>query len=97
MPPPAQLQLLCHYPPRSRHSQDRRYPSPPTRAGPALAFAPAARTARRVPGHAAALARMYNSKHPRWWLQSYLAGVPYLVLGGRDPHGTLVKVRWTKP
>jgi RAT1-interacting protein len=35
---------------------------------------------------------MYSQKHPRWWLQSYLAGVSTLVLGGRDKQGKLLKV-----
>jgi RAT1-interacting protein len=36
---------------------------------------------------------LYEDKHRRWWVQSFLAGIPTLVLGGRDVHGTLHKVR----
>lgn len=35
---------------------------------------------------------MYKDKHPRWWVQSYLAGISTLVLGGRDHNGHLHKV-----
>jgi RAT1-interacting protein len=45
-----------------------------------------------IPRHQKAAADMYNVKHPRWWLQSWLAGVPTLVLGGRDQTGCLRKV-----
>jgi len=31
-------------------------------------------------------------KHPRWWMQSFLVGVPYLLLGGRDAQGILRRV-----
>jgi RAI1 like PD-(D/E)XK nuclease len=46
----------------------------------------------RVPGHAKAVGVMYKEKHPRWWVQSFLAGVDTLVLGGRDHNGQLLKV-----
>lgn len=46
-----------------------------------------------LPRHGKHVADMYSLKHPRWWVQSYLAGVPTLVLGGRDGGGSLVKVR----
>ncbi|KAG2434870.1 hypothetical protein HYH02_012070 [Chlamydomonas schloesseri] len=36
--------------------------------------------------------RLLRDKYPRWWLQSYLAGVPTLVLGGRDRAGVLREV-----
>ncbi|GIL82860.1 hypothetical protein Vretimale_8362 [Volvox reticuliferus] len=36
--------------------------------------------------------RLYREKYPRWWVQSFLAGVPTLVLGGRDRSGILQKV-----
>lgn len=45
-----------------------------------------------IPRHAKAVAELYGKKHPRWWVQSYLAGIPTLVLGGRDQTGTLHKV-----
>lgn len=46
----------------------------------------------KLPQHAGQEARMYEDKYPRWWLQSFLAGVPTLVLGGRDGSGMLQKV-----
>lgn len=46
-----------------------------------------------IPRHQKATADMYTVKHPRWWVQSYLAGVPTMVLGGRDQGGNLIKVR----
>ncbi|PNW80989.1 hypothetical protein CHLRE_07g338400v5 [Chlamydomonas reinhardtii] len=36
--------------------------------------------------------RLLRDKYPRWWLQSYLAGVPTLVLGGRDRGGVITEV-----
>ena len=47
---------------------------------------------RRIPSHPRAEAVMYGEKHPRWWVQSFLAGVPLMVLGGRDDKGMLQKV-----
>ncbi|GFR50350.1 hypothetical protein Agub_g12559 [Astrephomene gubernaculifera] len=41
-----------------------------------------------------ALERLYRDKYPRWWLQSFLAGVPTLLLGGRDRGGTVRQVGW---
>ncbi len=32
-------------------------------------------------------------KYPRWWVQSFLAGIPTVVLGCRDNEGMLVEVR----
>jgi RAT1-interacting protein len=46
-----------------------------------------------LPRHNRATADIYSIKHPRWWVQSYLAGVPTLVLGCRDQQGNLIKVR----
>lgn len=41
----------------------------------------------RAPQHAGQRRSLHNYKAPRWWLQSYLVGVPALVLGSRDDHG----------
>lgn len=38
----------------------------------------------RLPSHAKQWHTVYRWKHPKWWLQSYLAGVERLVLGARD-------------
>jgi len=46
----------------------------------------------RIPSHPRAEAVMYGEKHPRWWVQSFLAGVPLMVLGGRDDKGMLQKI-----
>lgn len=46
----------------------------------------------RMPAHSRAVAIMYKDKHPRWWLQSFLAGVTTLVLGARNHTGQLLKV-----
>lgn len=46
----------------------------------------------KIPTNKHAEARIYGQKHPRWWVQSFLAGVPTLVLGGRDGRGMLHKV-----
>jgi hypothetical protein len=35
---------------------------------------------------------LYRHKHPAWWLQSFLAGVATMVLGGRNHVGQLQKV-----
>ncbi|GLC41639.1 hypothetical protein PLESTB_000693900 [Pleodorina starrii] len=45
-----------------------------------------------LPQHPRAEERLYREKYPRWWVQSILAGVPTLVLGGRDRSGILQKV-----
>ena len=37
-----------------------------------------------LPQHPGQWVTLYRHKHPKWWLQSYLAGVPALVLGARD-------------
>ncbi|KAG7671236.1 hypothetical protein Ndes2526B_g02291 [Nannochloris sp. 'desiccata'] len=34
----------------------------------------------------------WDKRHPKWWLQSYLAGVPGLVLGARDRKGIVNKI-----
>jgi hypothetical protein len=47
---------------------------------------------RRIPPHGKGVGNMYRDKHPRWWLQSFLAGVATLVLGGRNHTGQLLKV-----
>ena len=47
----------------------------------------------KIPSHARAEASIYSQKHPRWWVQSFLAGVPHLALGGRDDAGVLRRVR----
>lgn len=38
----------------------------------------------RLPSHAKQWQTVYRWKHPKWWVQSYLAGVERLVLGSRD-------------
>eukprot|EP00983_Pelagomonas_calceolata_P031454 986537-Pelagomonas_calceolata.AAC.5 len=38
----------------------------------------------RIPDHPGQLRTLYAHKYPKWWLQSFLAGVPELILGGRD-------------
>lgn len=38
----------------------------------------------KQPAHAGQQRNVYRFKHPKWWLQSFLAGVPRLVLGARD-------------
>jgi RAT1-interacting protein len=38
----------------------------------------------------------YNLRHPKWWLQSYLAGVPALVLGARDKQGIVHEIHTVK-
>jgi RAT1-interacting protein len=38
----------------------------------------------RLPRHAGQQRTLHAFKHPKWWLQSFLAGVPRLALGGRD-------------
>jgi hypothetical protein len=35
---------------------------------------------------------LFRRKHQKWWVQSFLAGVPLLVLGQRDERGDLVAV-----
>ncbi|GIL54992.1 hypothetical protein Vafri_10666 [Volvox africanus] len=45
-----------------------------------------------VPQGERGIQRLYQEKYPRWWLQSFLAGVPTLVLGGRDRDGIIRKV-----
>lgn len=42
----------------------------------------------RLPGHAGQRRTLNAHKHPKWWLQSFLAGVPRLALGGRDDEVT---------
>lgn len=37
-----------------------------------------------LPTHPGQWVTLYRHKHPKWWLQSYLAGVPALILGARD-------------
>ncbi|KAF6260603.1 hypothetical protein COO60DRAFT_1505467 [Scenedesmus sp. NREL 46B-D3] len=46
----------------------------------------------KMPAHGKAVSVMYKEKHPRWWLQSFLAGVATLVLGARNHTGQLLKV-----
>jgi RAT1-interacting protein len=41
----------------------------------------------RQPQHRGQWRTLYRLKHPKWWLQSHLAGVPALVLGARDDGG----------
>ncbi|EFJ41536.1 hypothetical protein VOLCADRAFT_98564 [Volvox carteri f. nagariensis] len=45
-----------------------------------------------LPQNDRAKERLYRDKYARWWVQSYLAGVPTLVAGGRDRSGILQKV-----
>lgn len=47
----------------------------------------------RLPDHPGQRKTLYAHKYPRWWLQSFLAGVSDIVLGGRDQQGNLKDVR----
>eukprot|EP00878_Enallax_costatus_P037428 GHUV01042278.1.p1 GENE.GHUV01042278.1~~GHUV01042278.1.p1 ORF type:complete len:214 (+),score=57.23 GHUV01042278.1:345-986(+) len=47
----------------------------------------------KIAAHSKAVGALYKEKHPRWWVQSYLAGISTLVLGGRDHNGQLHKVQ----
>jgi RAT1-interacting protein len=38
----------------------------------------------------------YNLRHPKWWLQSYLAGVQALLLGARDNNGIVHEIHAIK-
>ena len=38
----------------------------------------------RLPQNAKQQFNLHKHKHTKWWVQSYLAGVPTLALGGRD-------------
>ena len=38
----------------------------------------------RIPQHRGQQVTLYRHKYAKWWLQSFLAGVPTLGLGGRD-------------
>ena len=38
----------------------------------------------KLPQHAGQQRSVHRWKHPKWWLQSFLAGVPRLALGTRD-------------
>ncbi|KAJ9513141.1 hypothetical protein QJQ45_029370 [Haematococcus lacustris] len=46
----------------------------------------------KLPEHKGQERTLKGSKWPRWWLQSFLAGVPVIVAGGRDAEGTLRRV-----
>ena len=41
----------------------------------------------KQPQHRGQWRTQHRLKHPKWWLQSHLAGVPALVLGARDDSG----------
>jgi len=47
----------------------------------------------KIPDHPGQLRTLYAHKYPKWWLQSFLAGVPELILGGRDSQGFLTEVQ----
>jgi len=34
----------------------------------------------------------WDKRHPKWWLQSYLAGIPALILGERDKKGIVHEI-----
>jgi len=38
----------------------------------------------KPPAHQGQMRTLYKFKHPTWWIQSFLAGVPTMVLGERD-------------
>jgi len=40
--------------------------------------------------------RLYRQKYPRWWVQSWLAGVSKIVVGERDGQGVLQKIETIK-
>ena len=44
------------------------------------------------PEHPGQWRTTYTYRHPKWWLQSYLAGVPAVVLGARDKHGIIHEI-----
>ncbi|KAI3430830.1 hypothetical protein D9Q98_009241 [Chlorella vulgaris] len=46
----------------------------------------------RMPQHPGQQRTLYRHKHPKWWLQSFLAGVPRLALGARDDEGMVHRV-----
>lgn len=39
----------------------------------------------RAPQHRGQMNTLLGKKHPKWWIQSYLAGIRNIVLGFRDP------------
>ncbi|KAF5841463.1 hypothetical protein DUNSADRAFT_12907 [Dunaliella salina] len=47
----------------------------------------------KIPDHPGQRKTLYSQKYPKWWLQSFLAGVPELILGGRDNKGFLKEVQ----
>lgn len=67
-------------------------PYPPPLPFAALRLTPVPRL-RSTPLGDRAKERHYRDKYPRWWIQSYLAGVPTLVAGARDRAGKLLSVR----
>lgn len=46
----------------------------------------------RLPKHPRQQQSQYRFKHPKWWLQSFLAGVTTLGLGGRDDEGRIHRI-----
>jgi RAT1-interacting protein len=46
----------------------------------------------RQPTHRGQWRTMYKHRHPKWWVQSFLAGVTHLVLGFRDDGGVVQQV-----
>ncbi|GAB4819664.1 hypothetical protein N2152v2_006710 [Parachlorella kessleri] len=50
----------------------------------------------KPPQHPKQQLTLHRNKHPRWWLQSFLAGVPALALGARDDQGLVHKIDLVK-
>lgn len=44
------------------------------------------------PEHARQWWTTWDKRHPKWWLQCYLAGIPALILGARDKKGIVHEV-----
>ena len=46
----------------------------------------------RKPAHPGQKRTLYGLKYPKWWLQSYLVGVPSLILGARNEDGIVEEI-----
>lgn len=44
----------------------------------------------RLPSRPQQERSIHRFKHPKWWLQSFLAGVPRLALGARDDQASMM-------
>lgn len=43
----------------------------------------------KAPTHPGQVVTLHRYKYPKWWIQSYLAGVPVVICGERDDHGVV--------